>query len=165
MYKRLCLVCPTDCLESIIDKKFRSKNYFYTSLGNSLVFDHSTMRQIEQLVKKYGINEILFVLSCENRIILDGLKHQHFSVIRGLNNLYEELILHKKRSEIMKYHGDKQFLMLSYYLNRKITQLQIQLNNLLLRPIEVTGKIYKGKQCAFNNVYSGLACMDKFHFN
>lgn len=43
MHKCLYLVCPTDCLEPIINNTFKQEHYFYTSLGNAFVADSETL--------------------------------------------------------------------------------------------------------------------------
>ena len=73
MQKNLFLLCPTDCLESVVNHVFRNENYFYTSLGNSIVPEKRTLEYIEELITKHHITNVYFVLSNDNPIILDAL--------------------------------------------------------------------------------------------
>ena len=81
MQKCFFLICPTDYLENAINKTFRSQNYFYTSLGNSFIYDDKTMKYIKQIVKKHNIQKFCFVLSIDNKIVLDALWKVNFSKI------------------------------------------------------------------------------------
>ena len=86
---KLFLVCPTDFLESKINEvNYNSNNYFYTSLGNSLNTDLKTLLHIKEILNKHSIDEVHFVLSSSNKIILDALKGQSFSRIRNMDNYY-----------------------------------------------------------------------------
>ena len=62
METTLFLLCPTDCLESKINEEFKGDNLFYTSLANNSSFDSKTIREIEELVNRYSIKEVYFVL-------------------------------------------------------------------------------------------------------
>ncbi len=96
MQKCLYSLCPTDCLETVINNTFRNENYFYTSLGNSVIFSNNTITEIKILISKHRINEVCFVLSNNNHFILDALKNNNFSNIRGLSTFYKEI--KKKRN-------------------------------------------------------------------
>ena len=63
METTLFLLCPTDCLESKINEEFKGDNLFYSSLANNSSFDSKTIRDIEELVNRYSIKEVYFVLS------------------------------------------------------------------------------------------------------
>ena len=161
MHKRLYLLCPTDCLEPIINNTFKYENYFYTSLGNSFASDIETLKGIKELVKNHSIKEIYFVLSKDNKIILDALGNQSFSGIKGLNNFYNEIRKQKKRSKVSAQIGNRQFSVLSYYLNKKVKELQLELNH----SIKISGKIYNRNKDMFTNTYANLICLEKHHLN
>jgi len=167
MQKSLYLLCPTDCLESIINSTFNNKNYFYTSLGNSVMFDNKqTLKDIKELIKKHEIRDISFVLSNTNKIILDALGNKDFLKIRGLNDFYNKITEQKEHS-VLSWHttDNRQFSILSYYLNKKIKELQLELNSLFFEPIRIHGKIYNKKENMFNNIYSDLICIEKYCLN
>ncbi|MEX0360904.1 MAG: hypothetical protein AB3N10_07935, partial [Allomuricauda sp.] len=124
MQRSLYFVCPTDCLEPIINCTFGDKNHFYTSLGNSVVFDKHTIDYIEPLILKQNVKEIYFVLSISNSIIIDALENQNFVDIRGLNDFYDEVLRQKGHSEVLCRQDNRQFMILSYHLNKKIKELQ-----------------------------------------
>lgn len=165
MRKCLYFLCPTDCLESIINNTFKCENYFYTSLGNSFVSDIETIAYIKETIRKHNIREIYFVLSNDNQIILDALGRQFFSGIRGLKKFYNEITRQKEHSEVSWQTDDRQFSVLSYYLNKKIKELQPELRNLLDHPIKIRGKIYNRQENAFKDIYSDLVCREKCYLN
>ena len=84
MNTSLFLVCPTDCLETVINREYAGVNYFYTSLGNTSPNDLKTLETINDLIKRHNITKIYFVLSEDNKVILNSVKAQSFSKIRGL---------------------------------------------------------------------------------
>lgn len=165
MQKCLYLLCPTDCLEPIINNTFKHQNYFYTSLGNSFISDCETIEHIKQVVKKYNIKKICFVLSLDNLIIEYVLKHQDFSKIKGLKSVHNEVITQKNRSKTISQTGNDQLSFFSYYLNQKIKGLNLELNNLFNQSIKISGKIYDRKKEIFTNIYSNLICIEKYHLN
>ncbi|MFT7073820.1 MAG: hypothetical protein ACJAX3_002820, partial [Patiriisocius sp.] len=61
MKKHLFFICPTDYLEFTINQSFKDKNYYFTSLGNSVKFHSETMYEIKHLIRKYDIREISFI--------------------------------------------------------------------------------------------------------
>ena len=63
MGKHLYFVCPTDNLETVIENHFQNKNYFLSSLGNSLGFSFEVVEEINSLIENKGITEINFVLA------------------------------------------------------------------------------------------------------
>ena len=165
MHKCFYFICPTDCLVQTINSRFKHENYFYTSLGNSFVYDCKTLIYIKQIIEKHGIREICFVLSVDNIIVLDAIGVQEFSDIKTLNNCYNEIIRQKEHSKVLFQRNNTQFLILSYYLNKKISELQLHLTDILNIPIKIRGKIYDKNEDSFTNIYSNLICLQKHHFN
>ncbi len=161
MHKSFYLICPTDCLEHTINKKFKYENYFYTSLGNSFVYDRNTIEYISKIIKKHKIREICFVLSIDNKIVSDALNNNTFLNIGALNNFYTEIRQQKKHSEIAFKKENLQFTIISYYLNKRIKELEIQLINLSSQSIKIRGKIYNRNQDKFSTIYSELICIEK----
>jgi len=165
MHKCLYLICPTDYLEHTINKKFKCENYFYSSLGNSFTYDCKTIISIKQTIEKHNIMEVCFVLSMDNKIILDALGEQEFVTIRALNSCYNEITNQKEHSQVAFKERNSQFSLLSYYLNNKIKLLQLQFTNSLNIPITIRGKIYNKDHDSFDNIYSDLVCLQKHHLN
>ena len=165
MNASLFLLCPTDCLESIINKKYKGKNYFYTSLGNTLTFDSTTLESIKGLVCRHNIRKIYFVLSEQNKIVIDAMGGQTFSQIRGLQNFNKAINLNKKQSELFWKTSDSVFSTLSYYLNQKRIQLQVNLSYVLTQPVIIKGKIFIKSQNTFVDIYSDLVCLRKYNLN
>lgn len=123
MQRCLYLLCPTDCLEPVINNTFKHENYFYFSLGNSFTIDNNTIGCIQKIIERHHINEVSFILSSNNDIVKDALGIQGFLKMRGLSKLYYQIIKHKKYSEIFWQTDYSQFSVLSYYLNSKIKEL------------------------------------------
>ena len=165
MYKNLFLLCPTDCLESVIRNRFSKESYFYTSLGNSFVYDIKTLDSIKELVHEHTIDRIYFVLSDDNQIILDALGGQFFSEIRGLKAFYNEILEQKKLSEVLWTANEREFSILSYFLNNKIKELQHKLDNEIDYPIKIGGKIFNRDENIFKDIYSDLICLEKHALN
>lgn len=162
---KLFLVCPTDFLESKINEvNYNSNNYFYTSLGNSLNTDLKTFLGIKEILNKHSIEEVHFVLSSSNKIILDALKGQSFSSIRNLNN-YHKKINQLKAHKICKTQDETEYLSISFYLNNKIKEVQQFLNISSLASVKVTGLIYDSKTDHFENIYPALFCLEHFQLN
>ena len=165
MQKHLYFVCPSDYLETVIDNTFRQENYFYTSLGNSMIFDADTIEELIRLLKTKNIREISFVLSDDNCIVQDALEKQDFSGIVTLNNFYDEVIAHQKHSEVLWQICSRKFLILSYHLNNKIKELKSGLENVYLNNLKINGIIYKRPEEKFYDIYSDLICREFFYLN
>ena len=165
MKKSLHFICPTDCLETIIGDTFQQENYYYFSLGNSVIFHRKMLQEIQKLIMEKDITEISFVLSNNNRIVLDAFSNQDFSDIRGLNNYYAKLIEQRERVEVLWKTLNKQSLILSYYLNQKIKELEKGLSRLAISGLKMSGKIYNEKEESFKDIYPNIICMDYSHFN
>ena len=165
LYRSLFFVCPTDGLEPIINQVFENKNYFYTSLGNSLTFDEVTVELIKRLILKHKIREIFFVVSNGNTIVEDALGNQYYNDIQGLEHYYETLKQEKNHSDIVWQQNSGPFTLLSHYIKGKIEELKIQLERLELGRIHICGKIYDQNQNVFYDIYSDLICRDYFSLN
>ncbi len=165
MQKRLYLLCPTDCLETVINNRFKNENYFYSSLGNSFYVDINTIESITKMIKTHDINKVSFVLSSSNHIVKDALGTQDFIQLRGLSCLYHQISIQKKHSDIFWKTDYNEFSVLSYYLNTKIIELQSELGRINMGPIVINGKIYDRLTNSFKNIHSNLLCFKKYHLN
>ena len=96
MEKRLFLVCPTDFLEGIINQKFKSINFFYTSVGNSFCTDNKTIDNIKELVINHGIKNIDFILSLDNTFVSNTYS-QEIKLRDTILNKYQQEIKEKKQ--------------------------------------------------------------------
>lgn len=167
MHRHLYFICPTDFLEPIINVSFQHCKYYFTSLGNSVIFDHDTITKVVELIRKNGITDISFVLATDNPIVSDALGNQKYAEIRNLNGLYNEIIQQKEHSIDSWQISDHQFSILSYFLNNKIRELQLELElkNLDTDQINISGQIYNKKSNAFYHIYSELICKHRFSLN
>ena len=165
MQKRLYLLCPTDCLETVINNRFKDENYFYSSLGNSFHVEDNTVDSIRKIIKTHDINEVSFVLSNRNHIVKDALGTQDFIQLRGLSCLYHQISTQKKYSDIFWKTDYNQFSVLSYYLNTKIIELQLELGRINMGSIVINGKIYDRLTNNFKTIHPNLLCFKKCHLN
>ena len=165
MNATLFFLCPTDCLESIINKVYKGKNFIYTSLGNTLTFDSKTLEYIKGLVYEQNIKKIYFVLSEQNKMVVDAMEGQTFSQVRGLQNFNQAIRFHKKQSNLFWNTTDLVFLTLSYYLNQKIMQLQLNLSTELYQSVNIKGKVYIKSKNTFVDIYPNLVCLTEYNLN
>jgi len=165
MNKHLYFICPTDYLETVIDNTFKQEKYYCTSLGNSITFDKDMMWRLNEILEEKEISEISFILSDDNRIVLDALGKQGFSEIIGLNNFYNQIIRQKKNSEVSWQTRNRQFLILSYHLHNKIKELRFGLKNLFFDQFKINGQIYNKEKRIFNHIYTELICEESFSLN
>lgn len=165
MSSALFLLCPTDRLESIINKEFKSENYFYTSLGNSFDINYETLTHLKKIVLKHDIRKIYFVLSDDNEIIFDALKGQLFSDIKGLKAYRDQILSQKQISNIFWQNDNDMFSVISYYLNRKINELYHELHNSLRIVIKISGKIYNRNINTFEDIHPTLICLEHYCLN
>lgn len=168
MQKCFFLICPTDCLEQTINKSFTYVNYFYSSLGNSFVYDTETIGHLGKIIEKHQIKNIYFVLSTDNKIIENALNNKinsNFSNTRALYDFNSEITKQKEQSKIVSREGNLQFSLLSYFLNNKIKELEIQLSSVLNESIKIGGKIYDRELDTFTTIYSDLICLKKYQSN
>ena len=165
MNASLFFLCPTDCLESIVNKNYKGKNYFYTSLGNNSSFDLISLESIKALICRHNIRNIYFVLSEQNKMVVDAMEGQTFSQVRGLQNFNQAIRFHKKRSNLFWNTSDLVFLTLSYYLNQKIMQLQLNLSSELYQSVNIKGKVYIKSKNTFVDIYPNLVCLTEYNLN
>ena len=163
MSKCLYMVCPTDFLEPIIDLSSDELNYFYSSLGNNLALDKKILKEIAHTIEKEGIIKIIFVISENNRIILDALSNQNLKNLRGINLSYNKLLFLKKQSIGFWGNDHNNILFISYFINEKISQLKSGLGQHLKNPPKIKGKIFSNSAKCFRAIYPELVCINNFN--
>ena len=156
MSKRLFFICPTDFLETLINQTFEGENYFVTSLGNSVAFDIDQVTEIQALIEAKGIKEINFILSDDNRIVLDAFGNQEFSNIKGLSNFYDQITVQKKYSLFLWQTDDLCNTILSNHLNHKIRELQLKLSHWFVGGIKLNIKIFCRQKQIFSEIHNDL---------
>ena len=112
--------------------------------------------QIHLLIEAKDIREITFVLSADNRIVMDALGNQNFANVYGLGDFYHILTKQKGRLKRQWKLSDLRISLLSYYLNTRIKELQPKLSKRLAGQIEINAKIYKKQGEAFHDTYLDL---------
>lgn len=156
MNKRLFFICPTDFLETAINDAFKGENYFVTSLGNSMVFDANKIGEICALIEAKDIQEIVFILSDDNRFFLDAFGKQEFSKIPGLSDFYTK-ITHQDLVSLWRWQTDNlSNAILLNYLNDRILELQCKLDSRIVDGLTLDTKIYYRQRGVFDEVHSGL---------
>jgi len=143
MTKCLYFLCPTDFLESTIDRLTISKNYFYSSLGNFPLTDLNQASELIHLIKGQQINRIYFVLSDNNRFFTIKSDVKRYSTNSSVISLLDSISKQRnKLSNIGQPFNDKHIL-LSYYLNKNVLQFSRLLANFqTLGVVEIGAKIY-----------------------
>lgn len=163
MSNHLYFVCPTDKLECVINTKFKQKNYFFTSLGNSMVFDNQVVAELNNFIETKNIKQITFVLSNDNKIVMDALLKKEFSKIKGLQAFYQNVDLEKK-SFVKKWKMDNiQIPIIETYLAEKIAALKAKLNKWL--SVELDSKLYDRsvntfRETNYNLLYNEYFCLN-----
>ena len=165
MQKHLYFICPTDYLETIINDTFKHENYYVTSLGNSIAFNADQVEEINALIENKGISEITFVLSDNNRIVVDALENQSFANISGLSNFYREIVRQKKRTRVTWRTKDFRTFVLSYYLAMKVRELMPRLKSWPIDQLKINAKIYNKRKKVFSQVFSDLIYSQHFILN
>lgn len=141
MMTRLFLICPTDFLETKLNKMFKGENYFLTSLANSIDFGSENIGQIKKLLIEKNVEEIIVVIRSDNNLVKENhllkacINNKALSNILKNSNQCNRFINHFKRSE------DTQMLFNSCLLNNKVQALQNELKDLDLS-ISVDPLIY-----------------------
>ena len=156
MKKHLYFICPTDYLERVINNTFKEDNYYCSSLGNSVVFDSEMVTEINGLIEAKNIREITFILSDNNRIVLDALRDYDSIKVSGLNKFYNEIAREKERSKVLWQMCDLRIPILSYYLNVKINELLPRISRWMIDQVKVNSKIYNTSRAVFREVHSDL---------
>ena len=156
MHKHLYFVCPSDNLESIIDKKFPQENYFLSSLGSSISFNSDFIEEVNALIESKDIEKITFVLSDDNKFVHDGIKNQNFSNINDLRKLYKNISDHKRLTTKVYLKKNAQKLITSHLLKQKINEMNMNLYEWLSSKVNIDAKIYSRNNDSFNVVPSDL---------
>ena len=152
MQKNLYFLCPSENLEAVIEKSFPQENYFLSSLGNSISFSDDFILDINSLIESKGIGKIIFILSNNNRFILDAMKNQEFKYIKELKEYYKTI--EKRKVLTIKSYNNKNFtsLITSHILKTKINELNSNLFDWIRNKISIEGKIYDPTKNIFFDV-------------
>lgn len=158
MHNRLFFVCPTDHLESEINSRLNQKNFFWTSLANSIRFEADLVGEIISLVETNNITSICFVLSDSNQLIHDALSTKDFSYLNGLGEFYDIITEQKSQSKPIWKEHTLLLPILSLYLNLKKEELEYLLSGRLDDRVEIETRIYNREKGQFHRT-----CTTLFH--
>lgn len=159
----LFLICPTDFLETILNSRFKGRNYFYTSLGNNIQLeDESTVGQIKRIIEEKEIQQISIVLK-ENNTFFDPL-NKRVNIISSVYQLNKEIT--KSKVEISKFQNplDSKKLCISNFLNRKLHNLQRKVSYEFPQ-ISVNAILYNENQQKLISVKHDLISQAQFSLN
>ena len=165
MQKHLYFLCPTDHLESVVNKYFKQDNYFWTSLGNSVAFDDDQMVELKALIEAKEINKITFILSRDNQLISDALRDQDFSYLKGLGDFYYEIARQSFEATGIWQTSDLAVPVVSKYLEMKLKTLKAKLDNQMTQRIELEAKIYMENTNQFSEINTSLFDREAFCLN
>lgn len=165
MYNHLYFICPTDHLEPVINNSFKQENYYITSPCNSIEFDTKMISKVSDLLQNEKIRDISFILSDDNRFISDGLDKMAFSKIQDFQSFYKRITHQKEYCDKFWQTSNYRFLILSYYINSKIIELKLGLNQLSHSHVSINGLVYKRQEELFCKIYSDLICKKCFSLN
>jgi len=165
MQKHLFFVCPTDNLESVINFKFKHENYFLTSLGNSFEFNKDNVKEINTLIRRFKITEIIFILAENNKVIHSALNNQEFSHISGITALNREITSQKKILKKLWEPRNLSIPIISFHLINKVKELKIKMRNLSIDQLKVRAKIYRSQENIFTEIHRDLLFREQFVLN
>ena len=165
MYKHLYFVCPSDHLEALIEKEFPHENYFMSSLGNSISFSKDITEEVNALIESKGIEKISFILSEDNKLILDGIKSQNFDNIKDLRRLYKNISDHKWETSKVFREKNIQKLIIAKLLNQKIKEMNMNLYDWLSSKICIDAMIYCRNSKEFKEIPKRLIEPYNIHLN
>ena len=165
MNETLFLVCPSDCLEARINERYNTINYFYTSLGNSFNIDQVSLKNVQELINNHSIKNIYFVLSSDNRFILDALERHSIFIDKRLASFYKEIYEHKYLSKKTWITDKEEHLIISHFLNKNIEQLDQRLHSITTYPLTIKGLIFDSLKNNFLPIYSNLTMLNKHQLN
>ncbi|KXX69957.1 hypothetical protein [Flammeovirga sp. SJP92] len=165
MRKHLYFICPTDHLEPVIESTFHEENYFCSSLGNSISFDHMMMEEINQLIETKNIREITFVLSDSNKLFKEALNNQVHKAGNSLEEFFHDIKNQKKLTSVIWKKSDLQLPVLSLYLDRRIRELQSQISFWFEDKVKINAKVYNRQKKVFKDIHSELFSLKYYSQN
>ena len=146
-----------DHLEPVVNSVLKGENYFYTSLGNSLVFDADLMSNICTLIESKLITDISFVLADNNKVVTDAFYKKDFSRIKWLKSFYETISIHKEESKAFDHHLINPLkLVLARHLTTKVSVLKKHLASSGLIHINIDAMIFKTESKCFDDINLNL---------
>ena len=153
MTKHLFFICPTDCLETVINNKIAQENYFHTILANTSSFKSETLGYIKDMLELKNIREITFVLSQENQFLKNLLATQDVFYEKRLYKLRNEILFDEKRFKLLFYNRYNLLFLINYYLIKKANAFDKALHNCWFKDqITINIKLYNNTINEFTDV-------------
>lgn len=121
--------------------------------------------EVTELLQAKNIRDVSFVLSDNNHFVSEVLKKKDFSGIVGLSDFYHQIASQKEHSKKVWQSRDHQFLISSYYLSQKITELRFKLTSVPVNQLRISAKIYQRKDHLFCDVFPSMISKDYSHLN
>ncbi len=165
MKKHLYFVCPTDQIETFLNKNYQEECYYLTSLGNSITFSPRLIKELNVFIDSKGISEITFILSTTNKLILDALTSKDFKQVRGIKRFYRNIVEQKKRTSKIWQVEEIQIPVISSFLNSKTRELQYLLGKQKTDYIKVNAKIYNRRKKMISDIQPDLLILESFRLN
>lgn len=153
MNKHLFFICPTDSIEFLINRLYKSENYFITSLGNSMTFKMNEKEEIKSFIKSKKITEITFVLRDNNKVFQDAITNQEYSTIAGVRSFYNQMKALEVFSEkkLNQNYSNDNFIL--KHLNKKVKDLKCKLDNWSVENIKFNAIVYSNTKQSLHIVY------------
>ena len=153
MSNTLHIICPTDFLETEINRQFGGENYFFTSLAISSSFEDLLIHHLAKTIDKKRIHRIVLSLRDDNKVI-----NQHQSSKRNNDDLQSMGKLGTYRTQSMSLWNirDKRFLFISHLLNSQLSHLQARLAYFGYTNLEFEALIYNSQDCTFSSTYNDI---------
>lgn len=165
MEPQLYFICPTDHLEHIINDQLGGVNYFYFSLGNSLGFDVETLEQLSSFLNEKRIENISFVLSDSNQLVLDAIQRQGGVQFKGLENLYDGIRREKVLSSSLWKGKSLEIALVAQYLKSRVKDLESKFSETLNADLNITALLYDSKNKQFKSLYSDFIYTECIRMN
>ena len=152
MSAHLFFTCPTDYLESIINNSFPEHHYFYSSLGNSVVFDLETVADLNALIEAKNISSINFILASDNRVVNTALSEHHTMQLEGLIPFNRSIRQQYVQSFPTWKTASLPYLLICAHLKNKLNEIKIELYPWLSTKIKLNCMVYDVNNRSFKNV-------------
>ncbi len=117
-----------------------------------MTFNEEIVNEIDMLIKRFKITEIIFVLGSNNKIINDALADQEFSNIKVLRPLYKEITLQNKLLKALWKPSNIILPIISSHLNKKIKELSLKMRTLSIAQQNMHAHVFDIQKNVFSDI-------------